>query len=330
VQNRNPPVSKRPEARPLLSSVPRGGALGGLRTRAPRAAATAGTTTEPASSQVEARRRLLAKLSKVRPMSATAQRVLALTGGEDAQVPAIADAIAGDPALATETLRLANSAVYRRAYPIEDIKRAVMTLGLDQLHSMATAMALLGTVSSEHPLFDDLHASSVLGATLAGLLTTELYEVEKSTAFVAGLLAEMGAMACLMLDDDYAAILRAHALAPLERERVELDTYGMTSWEVGGQLLAKNRVPDSIVEAVKQPSDLQGREVPLLSRIVVFTRAAAPLILATEKEGGLSDARERLDAIARLAGLEIGSETLLALCDWATSSASFMTRPTRG
>jgi hypothetical protein len=191
-------------------------------------------------------------------------------------------------------------------------------------------MALLGTVSSEHPLFDDLHASSVLGATLAGLLTTELYEVEKRTAFVAGLLAEMGGMACLMLDDDYAAILRAHAGAPLERERAELDAYGMTSWEVGGQLLAKNRVPDVIVEAVRQPTDLSGRAAPLLSRIVVFSRAAAPLILAAEKEGGLGDARERLEVVARLAGLEIGLDTLLALCDWATSSASFMTRPSQG
>ncbi|MBM4359452.1 MAG: HDOD domain-containing protein [Deltaproteobacteria bacterium] len=276
---------------------------------------------------MDVKRRLLAKLSKVRPMNASAQRVLALTSSSDANVGAISDAISGDPALATETLRIANSAVYRRAYPVDDLRRAVMTLGLEQLHTMATAMALLGTVSSDHPLFDELHACSVLGGTLAGLLTTELYEVEKSTAFVAGLLAEMGAMACLMVDEEYAAIHRAANRNLPARERAELEAYGMTTWEVAAQLLGKNRVPEAIIEAVRQPSDLRGKEVPLLARLVVFSRAAAPRILYAEKEGGLANAREELELQASMAGLEIATDVLLSLCDWALSSASFMRGP---
>lgn len=327
MQNRNHPMSKRPEAGPLLSSVPRPLGPGGMPTRAPGGIVPSATG-DSGNPRIEAKQRLIAKLHKVRPMSATAQRVVALTGADDADVHAIADAVAGDPALATETLRIANSALYRRAVPIEDIKRAVLTLGLDQLQSMATAMALLGTVSSEHPLFEELHSASVLGATLAGLLTTELYEVEKSTAFVAGLVAEIGAMACLMLDDDYAAIHRSTAMSMLERERAELDAYGMTTWEVGAQLLAKNRMSEPVIEAVRQPADLTGREVAPLGRIVVFSRTAAPIVLDAEKDGGLSSARERIEAAARLAGLDIGVDTLLALCDWATSSASFIASPT--
>jgi HD-like signal output (HDOD) protein len=325
VTNRNPPHSKRPDAGPAAGNA-RPSVFGALPTRMPAPGPTV-SLRDPIDARVESKRRLLAKLSRVRPMSATAQRVLALTGTSDANVNVIADAIAGDPALATETLRIANSAVYRRAYPIEDLRRAVMTLGLDQLHAMATAMALLGTVSSDHPLFDELHAASVLGGTLAGLLTTELYEVEKSAAFIAGLLAEMGAMACLMVDDDYAALHRAANRDPSARERAELEAYGMTTWEVAGQLLAKNRVPEAIVQAVSQPTDLRGKEVPLLARLVVFSRSAAPTLLEAEKDGGIASVRERLEGYASLAELAIETDVLLSLCDWAISSASFMRGP---
>ncbi len=324
----NNPNSKRPDggtlaprAMPTRSSI-----VAPARNASKMAGPLAGNpgATPVTHSKHDAKHRLLAKLSKVRPMSASAQRVLALTSNPDVDIATIADAISGDPSLATETLRIANSAIYRRSYPIDDLRRAVMSIGLEQTRSMATAMALLGTVSSNHPLFEDLHGTSVLAATLAGLLTTELFEVEKSTAFVAGLLSEMGAMACLMVDDDYAAIRRSVTGGPLDRERVEFEAYGMTTWEVGGQLLAKNHVPNAIVEAVAQPTDLRQRDVPALARITVFSRSAAPLILTAEREGKLADTRSALDELAKLAGLEVSPDTLVALCDWATSSASLM------
>lgn len=260
-------------------------------------------------------------------MSAAAQRVLSLTSSDVSSSESIADAISSDPALATETLRIANSAVYRRAYPIDDLRRAVTTLGLDLLHSMATAMALLGTVSSSHPLFDQLHASSVLGATLAGLLTTELHEVEKGSAFIAGLLAEMGAMACLMVDDEYAAVHRAAAHDPLERERAELDAYGMTTGEVAGKLLARNQVPQNIVDAVMLRANLEGVDATPLGRIVVFTRAAAPALRASDDEGGAAEVRDQLSTYASLAGLEVDLDVLVSLCDWAMSSATLIRAP---
>jgi HD-like signal output (HDOD) protein len=325
----NNPNSKRPEPGSGLTRIPRASGMGALPSRVPTR--LGGATVHPQghvapnNAKHDSKQRLLSKLSKVRPMSASAQRVIALTSDPQGDVATIADAISGDPSLATETLRIANSAAYRRAYPIDDLRRAVVTLGLEQARSMATAMALLGTVSSEHPLFDELHSTSVLAATLAGLLTTELFEVEKSTAFVAGLLSEMGAMACLMVDDDYAAVFRSGNGDALERQRAELEAYGMTTWEVGAQLLAKNRVPEAIVEAVSQPVDLREcAGATKLARITVFSRSAAPLILAAERDGTLTEARARLEELATLAGLDIGAETLLALCDWATSSASFM------
>lgn len=318
---------------PAAPRAPLGGGLGGLPTRAPTRTPGRGTTPPPggtvpvrrdAAARQDAKLRLLAKLNKVRPMSAAAQRVLALTASIDADVGAVADVISSDPALATETLRISNSAVYRRAYPIDDLRRAVMTLGLEQVRSMATAMALLSTVSSDHPLFDELHATSLFAATLAGLLTTELFEVEKNVAFVAGLLCEMGAMACLMVDDDYAAVHRAAQGDPVERERLEADAYGMTTWEVGGRLLRKNHLSEAVVDAVGASLVAADAERSQLTRITVFSRTAAPFVLAADRDGNVGGLRDRLEGLGKLAGLEIGADTLVALCDWALSSASLM------
>jgi HD-like signal output (HDOD) protein len=271
----------------------------------------------------EAKRKLFSKLKKVRPMSASAQRVLALTGNPEGDVAKIADAISGDPALATETLRIANSAVYRRAYPVDDLRRAVTTIGLEQIHAMAMAMALLSTVSSDHPLFGVLHDRSLLAGTLAGLLTTEIPEVEKSAAFVAGLLSEIGAMACLMIDDDYADIYQSAGTDSLAREAAELTAYGVTTWEVGGQLLAKNQLPEVVVTAVGQPADLRKRNVTRLARIAVLSRSVAAEI-ASVRPRELKRLASRLDELSVLAGLEIDGDRLVGLSDWAISSASFV------
>ncbi len=310
------------------SMLPPGSAFGGLPSRGPGKMSGARPSVPANASPTNVRhddaRRLLAKLHKIRPMSASAQRVLALTADTNADIGTIADAIAGDPSLATETLRIANSAVYRRSYPVDDLRRAVMSIGLQQVRTMATAMALLGTVSSNHPLFEELHSASVLSATLAGLLTTEFFEVEKSTAFIAGLLSEMGAMACLMIDEEYAAVHRSITGGPLDRERVERAAYGITSWEIGGQLLARNHMTPAIVDSVSQLPDLRERTVSQLARITVFSRSAAPVILAAERDRNFVGTRTQLAELAAISGLEVGPDTLVALCDWATSSAALM------
>jgi HD-like signal output (HDOD) protein len=134
---------------------------------------------------------LLERIAELCPVPAAAQRVMMLAGAEDADIGSVAEAIAGDPALAAETMRIANSAVFRRGRPVETLGHAVLTLGLSQVHQMALAMALMASFRTEHEVSLAFHRSSVLAGSFAGLLAGYEGEVDRGIGFIAGLLSEV-------------------------------------------------------------------------------------------------------------------------------------------
>lgn len=120
-------------------------------------------------------------------------RLLQAINDETASRGTLAQIIAGDPALAGNLLRLANSPFYRHSpEPVESLDRAVSMLGIEGLRSMIAAALLqpvfrvsggsfaqFGEVTWEHSLFAanaaELHASLVesgdpFAAQLLGLL----------------------------------------------------------------------------------------------------------------------------------------------------------------
>jgi len=276
------------------------------------------------TAQQEAARKLLDRITKVRPIRATAQRVMLLSGEQDVNVTRVADAISADPALAAETMRIANSAVFRRGEPIDNLHRAVMTLGLQQIHSMATSMAIMSALESSGPLFGRLQSEAVLAGSVAGLLATEANQVEKGTAFLAGLLGEIGAMACLAVDAPYAVLYREAGGDPAFREERELARYGMASRVVGAGLLRRNQLPEPICCAVEASWDLRDQDAGMLARIAVFSRRVAPDVVQAAGRDDLDELGPRIAEIAEDSAIvEISPERLLGLCSWAAASASF-------
>ncbi len=282
------------------------------------------------SAQQDAARKLLERITKVRPIRATAQRVMMLSGEQDVSVTRVADAISADPALAAETMRIANSAVFRRGDAVDNLHRAVMTLGLQQIHSMATSMAIMSALESSGPLFGRLQNEAVLAGSVAGLLTTETGKIEKGTAFLAGLLGEIGAMACLAVDAPFAILFRETAGDPALREERELARYGLPSRVVGAGLLRRNKLPEPICCAVEASWNLRDQNADLLCRIAVFSRRVAPdLSLATANDS-LDDLGPLVAEIADDAALdEISPKRLLGMCSWAAASASFTIQSAR-
>src|SRR4029077_568439 len=88
---------------------------------------------------------LLDRVMGICPFPETAQHLMSLVNDESATFDAIAAAVQCDPALATQVLRVANSAVFRppAAEPVRDLRQALVTIGISELRIMAGAMALL-------------------------------------------------------------------------------------------------------------------------------------------------------------------------------------------
>jgi len=248
-----------------------------------------------------------------------------LSSGDDANVRDIAEAIAADPALAAEALRIANSAVFRRSRAVETLGQAVVTLGLSQINQMASAMALMAAFRTDDELALQFHQTSVLSGSISGMLASVVAGVDRGAAFLAGLLCEVGAMAYVSVDGErYAKIFHQADSSWERRQELETARYGLPSWQMGQRLLERNNLPDSICSAVgAHYADEDDSGHTDLCRVTVFGRVTAPEIVAQAKDGNLAAIQERLDEIAGLCKLSGNArgQQLVDLCTRAVTAA---------
>ena len=115
--------------------------------------------------------------------------------------------LAQDPAIASQVLRVANSAFYAGLSSVATIKAAVMRLGLDQLVSLAVVCAQKGQFTGHDPqiqqLMSQLWQHSVAVAFGSRWLAERLgYRALASECFMAGLFHDIGKLLILKVLDD--------------------------------------------------------------------------------------------------------------------------------
>jgi HD-like signal output (HDOD) protein len=256
------------------------------------------------------------------PLPASAQRILQLTSDPNVDIKEVGRVLATDPALAAELMRLANSAAYSRGVAATDLVQAILKLGIDELRQMAGAMAILAAFPTEEAFTTSLRTASVLAGAIARDLAQKTRAANVGTAYVCGLLSEVGAMACAAIDGKNYIALRAACgddgslLAEGERAR-----YGFTSAEIGSALLARNNLPRELSESVLGSLDASSTSLAPLARVTVFARHAAPLVIDAATNAQPASLSESLATLAKRVGLDsIEPEELSAICLHAAKS----------
>ena len=274
------------------------------------------------------REKLLKQVSEVCAVPASAQRVMALSSDENADVKKVADAVSADPAIAAQLLKIANSPLFAHSRQVTDLKRAVVLIGRRELHSIAVAMAMLAAVKMDTPLAKRLSNSSVLSATFARVLAKHLGGVDGATAFLSGLLCEIGSLACLSVDGDgYTKLWDKCNGAPEVMVLLEKDRYGITSVEVGADMLARNLLPEPVIEAVSISLKDDLTEATPLQRITLFSRLVAPAIVEAAKKQDVEAIRNSCVEISESVGLEgLDPEKLLEMAVLAATAAELRLR----
>ena len=240
---------------------------------------------------------LLDRVTEVCPLPKTAERLLQLTASDRASIPEVARLIVTDPALAAAVLRIANSAVFGGGN-VDRLETAVMRMGLRELHDMAAAMSLFAAFRNRGELLVNLHDRSVVTGAVAHRLAKTFGDVQANVAFTGGLLAEIGAMACLSVDGkEYSRIWTATEDLPDERNRLERERYGGSTYLIGGRFLARHRLPEPLCAAVAAESDADWGLVEPLPRVLVLARQCAGIMLWAGKTGDRPRAVERMQAI---------------------------------
>jgi HD-like signal output (HDOD) protein len=242
--------------------------------------------------------------------------VIALCSRPDTHVEQVAEAVAADPALAAEVLRLANSASVGGRAEVTDLGRALVTIGLQRLNTMAAALSMFAVFSKKTELSLGLHDRAVLAGALARSLAGELRS-DRSIAFVCGLLSEIGAMAMLSLDAaEYARLYRAAGTNATERERLENLRYGISARELGGALMRKNGIPETLAAAVEASPEGAGASTDVMHKLTVFAREASITLSADVTPGTLSaqSLGQRLEHVLSVLGIAVPPERIVELC----------------
>jgi HD-like signal output (HDOD) protein len=258
---------------------------------------------------------LLDRVAEVCPLPATAQKVLALANSDRSNIGEIATVISTDPALAAAVLRIANAAIFGGGN-VDRLDAAILRIGFRGLRELAGAMSLLAAFRSQAELQLQLHDYSVMSGSIASRLAKELGTVTTATAFTCGLLAEIGAMACIAVDGkQYVPIWRETVLNPTERIAREKDRYSVTSFEIGRRFLMRNNLPENICRAVGMELGTDPNSLQPLDQITLLARHASPVILSAASEGILDETVEQLGRLVQQVGVaNIDGQSLLDIC----------------
>jgi HD-like signal output (HDOD) protein len=284
---------------------------------------------------------LLDRLMDICPFPATAHRLMALTNDNSVPIDVIATAVASDPALTTQVLRVANSAAFRPALaaPVRQLRQALVNIGLEPLRSMAGAMALLATFATRDEVKIDLPGTSAVSGSIAAAVTQNIPGIVPSLSFLCGLLCEVGALACIAVDGPGFVELWhrvAERTGPwsdrsaLLRDDLERTRYGATTRTIGARLLRRHFLPTEIADAI-EAEPRQPEEGPLLHRATAFARLATHGAIRARTTADTASLIEEIGEIANYTSLvEIGVSELVRRCQAAAAQAERTLRATRG
>jgi putative nucleotidyltransferase with HDIG domain len=208
-------------------------------------------------------RRLLAKpsvrklLSGLRTLPSLPSLYLELEAelrSPDASLKSAAAIIASDPSMSAKTLQVINSPFFGLRKEVRDLVQAVTLLGLDAIKGLVLSVQVFSQyrdLPSTGFSVDSLWTHSLRTATLARKLARleGCPDAEAETAFLGGLLHDIGILALIAnLRDEYAALLRHSEAIGITATEGERRMFGATHAEVGAYLLGLWGLGDDLVE----------------------------------------------------------------------------------
>jgi putative nucleotidyltransferase with HDIG domain len=194
--------------------------------------------------------------------------------------------IRNDPGLTTRLLRIANSPFYGLSQEVDTVARAVSVLGTARIEEMVLAMSA-GKVLSAIPndLFqieDFWHHSIVCGLVAQYLADHCNRKVDKDSAFVAGLLHDIGQ---LVLFNKFPGQVRVvldlfrQTEDAMDMHQAEQQVFGFDHAQLGGELMRAWHLPPQLQECVEfhhQPEN--AKEYPVEAALINIASTVANMM----------------------------------------------------
>ena len=180
-------------------------------------------------------------------------RLIGVLENEDASIDQLQEVIQIDPALASSTLRLANSAYFAAGSNlVENLGEALMRLGQKEVYRLA-ALSLASrwmTQKVEGYRWEagDFCRLSLVTAVAAEYLAEETGRVDPKTAYTAGLVHEIDKLAVAhACAEQFPAVRVEQSSSGCTWLQAEKKVLGFDHAEVGAELLRRWKFPPSLV-----------------------------------------------------------------------------------
>lgn len=187
----------------------------------------------------------------------------------------ISDIITFDPALATQLLRVANSALYRFPRRIDTIEKALQVVGTRSTYDLALAYGVSNAfhdVDGQAVDLDKFWEQSVSCGLLAKYFAETLKQKEPERLFVAGLLHNIGELVIASMLPEQSQRCQAFnvRVTPAELQKGVL---GFTYTALSAEVIKKWDIPSSIYHPISTidkplPSEAPADSIPLDEQIL--------------------------------------------------------------
>lgn len=200
--------------------------------------------------------KLLASI-KIPPRPSLLEDIRREQNKDDPDLRRIAQTISKDIALTASLLKAVNSPFFGLRTKIENVQQAAMTMGLNNVFSIVTGIAIQNAVSSKEQNLERFWDSAEKVANVAAYLSKRVPGVPKELAYMYGLFHDCGIPLMLQKFPDYIQTLqKANAGSKSDFTRLEDDKHA-TNHATIGYLLAKNwSLPTPICQALLNHHDI--------------------------------------------------------------------------
>src|SRR6202167_903750 len=215
-----------------------------------------------------------------------ATHIIELAQDPDIEMGKVAKSLSMDSALASKVLRIANSPLYAQRRKSENLRQALVVLGLNATLTLALSFSLVKSLRGAKPnglTYKFYWRRALLAATAARALGDAMHQTLAEEIFLAALLQDVGMLALDQavpdLYRDGEKLQRDHvALAEHEKKRVQADHAF-----VGGWLMRTWNLPERLYRAIEHSHQLElsysAHPAGVFDRCVALSGPVADLFL---------------------------------------------------
>jgi putative nucleotidyltransferase with HDIG domain len=242
-------------------------------------------------------------------LPSVAAQAMAVAEDPSASASDLLRVLMSDPPLAAKVLKVANSVHFHRGRDVTDLQTAIVRLGFANVRNLLMSVSVVrsfnGWFVGAPYSREDFWTHSIAAGALALRLASGGERLSASTAFITGLLHDVGK---LVLDryarDGFLHAIRLAQGAGIPLREAERKRFGRDHAEIGGELLAAWRFPRELREPIRWHHDPAGCEAAHRPHAVLLQ--AADWLASSRRLGyGGNEHPERpSDASLRSLGLD--------------------------